>query len=139
MKRARQVALVCSVLITVQSGIMGLLLLWFNRFSTAIFYPIPNLPFRLLALYLGFLLGATCLYTAYHYRRPGLIAATFFIAVGLLGLVNIIYIQNILFLIYTVCIASGFIYAGVIGYYHRQMKSDFDKGKKNEKRENNKI
>lgn len=139
MKRARQVALICSTLLTLQSGLMGLLLLWFNRFSTTVFYHIPNLPFRMIALYLGFVLGITCVYTAYHYKRPGFISSLFFVAVGLLGLVNAIQIPNIFFLVYTMIVAFGFIYAGVIGYYHRQMKTDLYKEMDNGKRKDKKV
>lgn len=134
MKRARQIALICSTLLTLQSGVMCLLLLWFNRFSTSVFYRIPNLPFRLLVLYFGFLLGATCLYTAYHYSRPGFIPAFFFVFVGLLGMVNAIQIPNIFFLIYTMLLAFGFVYAGVVGYSYRQMNTRLYKEEKNAKR-----
>lgn len=133
MKRARQVGIVCSVLLMIQSGVMGILLLWFNRFATTIFFPISNLPFRLLALYWGFLLGLVCFYTAYRYKKPGFIASTFFIGVGLLGLVNAIKIPNIYFLIYTIVLAFGFLYTGVIGHYYRQLNANLYEGKKHAK------
>lgn len=132
MKKTRNIALVCSVLLTMQSGVLGLLLLWFNRFSPVVFYHISKLPFRLLVLYLGFLLGITCVHTALRYTRPGFVASTFFILVGLLGLVNAINIPNIIFLGYTILLSFGFIYVGVIGHHYRQMNSRLYKEKQNE-------
>ncbi|MGL4662855.1 MAG: hypothetical protein ACRCV7_04170 [Culicoidibacterales bacterium] len=134
MKRTRNIAIVSSVLLTVQSGVFGLLLLWFNRFSPSVFYHISKLPFRILVLYLGFMLGITCIYTAWNYLKPGFVASTFFMLVGLLGLVNAIQIPNIIFLIYTMLLSFGFIYVGVVGHYYRQMNSRLFKEKRYAKR-----
>lgn len=139
MKRTRQIALICSSLLTLQSGVMGLLLLWFNRFSSAVFYQIPNIPFRIFVLYIGFLLGVACVYTAYFYQRPGFISSTFFMIVGLLGLVNGIVIDDIFFLIYTVVLSLGFIYVGIVGHYYRQIKANLYGEKRNDKRKNTTV
>lgn len=139
MKRARQIGMMCSVLLTLQSGVMGVLLLWFNRFSTDIFYHIPNLRFSLLSLYLSFLLGITCIYTILHYTRPGLGSATFFMVIGVIGLINTIQITNTFFLIYTVLLSLGFIYVGIVGYYYRQLNSKVYEGNKNDQRKNQTI
>lgn len=128
MKRTRQIALLCSFLLTLQSGVMGVLLWWFNRFSTDVFYRIPGIQFRLLTLYFGVLLGLTCLYTAYFYYRPKLLAAAFFIIIGILGVSNTIMLVlpqlrvHFLFVGYIALLSIGFIYVGVSGfYYHFKM------------------
>lgn len=125
MKRTRQIAIICSLLLLVQSGVMGVLLLWFNRFSTDVFYQIQGMNFRLLTLYLGVLLGVTCLYTAYFYHKATFLSATFFIIVGIVGVVDasmLIYPElqvNVFFVIYVLLLSLGFIYVGISGYYYR--------------------
>lgn len=125
MKRIRQVAMTCSILLMIQSGVMGILLMWFNRFSQDVFHKIPALNFRILVLYLGFILGATSLYTAYFYRKPGFVASTFFTVLGLIAACNVVYLvmptlqAHILFVLYLILLSIGYLFVGAAGYFHR--------------------
>lgn len=125
MKRIRQVAITCSVLLMVQSGVMGILMMWFNRFSQDVFHKIPALNFRILVLYLAFILGATSLYTAYFYRKPGFVSSTFFTFLGLLAAFNVLYLvipslqTHILFVLYLTVVAVCYLFVGISGYFYR--------------------
>lgn len=127
MKHARQIAIVCSSLLALQSTIFFMSLLWFNRFSSGIFVRIPETPQRMLVLYWGIILGLTSLYTAFHYKKPGYVASSFFLILGFIGVANVVYLAapltvNFIFVIYLILLSLGFLYVGIAGFLYRIAK-----------------